>query len=73
MAGVIFSCKHAARHGNTGVLGPCGRMLWELVVYTEVSGKEESRKKTAAKEPLVVASKVKAYIKSKGMMTSSGR
>lgn len=57
---------------NTGVLGPCGRMLWELVVYTEVSmAKKKAAKKAAAKEPLVVASKVKAYIKSKGMMTSS--
>ncbi len=31
----------------------------------------KTARKAAAKEPLVVASKVKAYIKSKGMMTSS--
>ena len=33
--------------------------------------KKAAKKKAAGKEVLVVASKVKAYIKSKGMMTSS--
>jgi hypothetical protein len=33
--------------------------------------KKKAAKKAAAKEALVVASKVKAYIKSKGMMTAS--
>ena len=33
--------------------------------------KKVAKKKAATKEVLVVASKVKAYIKSKGMMTSS--
>ena len=33
--------------------------------------KAKTAKKTVSKEPLVVASKVKAYVKSKGMMSSS--
>lgn len=33
--------------------------------------KKAAKKKAATKEVLVVASKVKAYIKSKGLMTSS--
>jgi len=33
--------------------------------------KKKAAKKASTKEALVVASKVKAYIKSKGMMTSS--
>ena len=33
--------------------------------------KAKAGKKTVSKEPLVVASKVKAYVKSKGMMSSS--
>jgi hypothetical protein len=33
--------------------------------------KKKAAKKAAAKETLVVASKVKAYVKSKGMMSSS--
>ncbi|MBN1124900.1 MAG: hypothetical protein JXA82_07825 [Sedimentisphaerales bacterium] len=33
--------------------------------------KKKAAKKSAGKDPLIVASKVKAYIKSKGLMTSS--
>ncbi len=33
--------------------------------------KPAAKKKAAAKEPLIVASKVKAYVKSKGLMTAS--
>jgi nucleoid-associated protein YgaU len=33
--------------------------------------KKKGAKKTAAQEPLIVASKVKAYVKSKGLMTAS--
>jgi len=33
--------------------------------------KKKGAKKAATREPLVVASKVKAYVKSKGLMTAS--
>ena len=39
----------------------------QMVIYFYTEGKKMAKKK----EVLVVASKVKAYIKSKGMMTSS--
>ena len=37
----------------------------------KVGKKKAGRKKSMGKEPLIVASKIKAYIKAKGLMTAS--
>lgn len=48
-----------------------GSFIFYMEVLRMAKKKKAAKKKTSNKEVLVVASKVKAYIKSKKMMTSS--